>query len=336
MKRYGNLFRKVCSLDNLKCAAENARKGKGRQQTVKEFYSDFENNILKLHDELVTRSYEVSPYNLFVKYEPKKRVLYKLPFRDRIVQWAIMNVIVNIWEAQIPFCSFSCVRGRGTHYAKRKMQRAMRRDPDGTRYSLKLDIEKFYPSIDHDILKVVIRKKIKDPDLLWLLDTIIDSVRKNEGVPIGNYISQYFANLYLTELDHLLKEEYRVKYYFRYADDMALFASSKAELDGYLVFINHYLQSERRLSIKGNFQKFPVSSRGVDFVGYVTYHEYSRARKINKKNLCRKLANLRRANVPEEEIRIKVASRIGFMKHCNSNHFLKTVGMKKFSDIAKG
>lgn len=184
----------------------------------------------------------------------------------------------------------------------------------------------------------MIRRKIKDPELLALLDEIIGSVPDGAGVPIGNYLSQFFANLYLSELDHLLKESCRIKYYYRFADDIVVLGSDKEALRGVLVFINHYLSSERNQRIKSNFQIFPVESRGIDYVGYVTRHEYALARKKNKKALCRKVAEYRKQGISEEQIRLKTASRVGFMIHANTKHLLQTlnlkvVGMKKFSEI---
>lgn len=166
--------------------------------------------------------------------------------------------------------------------------------------------------------------------MLALLDGIIESA---PGVPIGNYISQYLANLYLSELDHLLKEVAGVRYYYRYADDMVLLAGDKATLRGWLVLINDWLETERLLSLKSNYQIFPVESRGIDFVGYVTRHTHCLARKKNKKGLCRELARLRKAGVPEAEIMLLTASRAGFMKHCDSKHLMKTLDMKNFSDL---
>lgn len=116
------------------------------------------------------------------------------------------------------------------HSLLKKLRADLAADPEGTAYCLKLDIRKFYPTIDHWILKTVVRRKIKDPEVLWLLDEIIDSA---EGVPIGNYIFQYLANLYLSELDHLLKEVAGVRYYYRYADDMVLLAGDKPTLHGW-------------------------------------------------------------------------------------------------------
>lgn len=330
MKRKGYLFEQICSMPNLLQAAHNAGKGKRQRDEVIAFEADLDSNLRQLQEELTTRTYKTSDYDVFVKYEPKRREIYKLPFRDRVVQWAIMQVLEPVWTPQFTADTYACIRGRGIHALLKRLRADLRNDPDGTRYCLKMDVRKFYPSIDHDTLKKVVRRKLKDPALLWLLDGIIDSA---SGVPIGNYISQYFANLYLSELDHLLKEEIGVRYYYRYADDIVLLAGSKEFLSGALVYINHYLHENRYLSLKSNFQIYPVESRGIDFVGYVTYHTHSLARKRNKQGLCREVARLRKKGLSDEEIRLRVAARMGFMVHCNSNHLLKTLGMKKFSDI---
>ena len=266
-------------------AAHNAAKGKHRRDEVKQFFSELDNNLQELRTELLERTYKTSPYEIFIKYEPKRREIYKLPFRDRVVQWAIMQVLEPIWTPQFTADTHACIKGRGIHSLHKKLREDLAADPEGTKYCFKLDVSKFYPSIDHDILKSVLRRKIKDPAVLWLLDSIIASA---PGVPIGNYISQYFANLYLSELDHLMKEVAGVRYYYRYADDIVVLAGDKPTLHGVCVFINHYLNTERKLSMKGNYQIFPVESRGIDFVGYVTYHTHSLARKRNKKGLCRR------------------------------------------------
>ena len=330
MKRHGYLFEQICSPSNLLLAAHNAAKGKHRRDEVKQFFSELDNNLQELRTELLERTYKTSPYEIFIKYEPKRREIYKLPFRDRVVQWAIMQVLEPIWTPQFTADTHACIKGRGIHSLHKKLREDLATDPEGTKYCFKLDVSKFYPSIDHDILKSVLRRKIKDPAVLWLLDSIIASA---PGVPIGNYISQYFANLYLSELDHLMKDVAGVRYYYRYADDIVVLAGDKPTLHGVCVFINHYLNTERKLSMKGNYQIFPVESRGIDFVGYVTYHTHSLARKRNKKGLCREVAKLRKQGVPEPDIMLRTASRVGFMVHCNSKHLLNILGMKKFSEL---
>ena len=330
MKRYGNLYAQICDINNLRLAAQNAASGKRRRSEVTAFFARLEENLEQLHRELTEKRYKTSPYDVFVKFEGKRREIYKLPFRDRVVHWAIMQVLEPIWTPQFTADTHACIKGRGMHSLLRKLREDLRNDPEGTAYCLKLDIRKFYPSIDHEKMKAVVRRKIKDPEVLWLLDGIIESA---PGVPIGNYISQYFANLYLSELDHLLKEVAGVRYYYRYADDMVLLAGDKPTLHGWLVLINDWLNVERHVDLKGNYQVFPVESRGIDFVGYVTFHTHCLARKKNKQGLCRKLAKLRKAGVPEAEIMLLTASRAGFMLHCDSKHLFKVLNMKKFSDL---
>lgn len=330
MKRYGNLYAQICDINNLRLAAQNAASGKRRRSEVTAFFARLEENLEQLHRELTEKRYKTSPYDVFVKFEGKRREIYKLPFRDRVVHWAIMQVLEPIWTPQFTADTHACIKGRGMHSLLRKLREDLRNDPEGTAYCLKLDIRKFYPSIDHEKMKAVVRRKIKDPEVLWLLDGIIESA---PGVPIGNYISQYFANLYLSELDHLLKEVAGVRYYYRYADDMVLLAGDKPTLHGWLVLINDWLNEERHVDLKGNYQVFPVESRGIDFVGYVTFHTHCLARKKNKQGLCRELAKLRKAGVPEAEIMLLTASRAGFMLHCDSKHLFKVLNMKKFSDL---
>ena len=185
-----------------------------------------------------------------------------------------------------------------------------------------MDVRKFYPSIDHEILKIIIRKKIKDVRLLKLLDEIIDSA---PGVPIGNYLSQFLANLYLTYFDHWMKEDRKVTYYYRYADDMVILAPDKPYLHGLLVDINDYMTNNLSLQLKSNYQIFPVDSRGIDFVGYKFYHTHILMRKSIKKRLCRKAAKLNKKNINAKSYRIQIAPWLGWAKHCNSKHLLKKV-----------
>lgn len=333
MKRYGNLYAQVCAYDNLTLAAQMASRGKKNRDEVQAFLADLEENLLQIQRELTDRTYVTSPYEVFIKYEPKRREIYRLPFRDRVVHWAIMLVVEPIWVSTFTADTYACIKGRGIHKCHSKLKRDLAADPAGTAYCLKLDVRKFYPSIDHDVMKQVVRRKIKDPELLWLLDGIIDSA---EGVPIGNYLSQFFANLYLAEFDHVVKERLGVKYYYRYADDIVVLAESKERLHGLLIAFNHYLNDERRLQIKSNYQIFPVAARGIDFVGYVTYHTHSLMRKSIKKNFCRTVAALnKRDDIDEREYRRRVCSWLGWAKHCDSKHLIETIGMKKFSEVQK-
>lgn len=203
MKRYNNLFDKIITIENLELAEKKARKNKGNRKEVIEFLAHKDKLLLQLQKKLITEEYVTSEYSTFIIREPKERLIFKLPFYpDRIVHHAIMNVLEPIWVSIFINNTYSCIKGRGIHKAVRDIQQDLK-DIDGTKYCLKLDIKKFYPSIDHDVLKSIIRKKIKDEKLLNLLDGIIDST---DGVPIGNYLSQFFANLVLAYFDHWIKE----------------------------------------------------------------------------------------------------------------------------------
>lgn len=338
MKRYGFMYGKLCSEDHLRLAAAHARRGKQRQPSVSAFYANLDINLQTLRRELLEHTYRTSPYQTFTIHEPKERVIYRLPFRDRVVQWAIMLLLEPVWMRTFTRDTYSCLIGRGIHGLYRRLESDLRASPEATAYCLKLDVRKFYPSVDHGLLKQVIRRKLKDAELLCLLDGIIDSVPDGAGVPIGNYISQFFANLYLSELDHLLKERYGVKYYYRYADDMVILSDSKAFLHGLLVIISDYLNSERHLSVKGNYQIFPVAERGIDVVGYVFYHTHVMARKKNKQALARELHKLRKRGLPEKLVMLKTSGRVGFLQHCDSKHLfkkLKIENMKKFSEVSQ-
>ncbi len=201
MKRLNNLFEKVISIDNLRLADERARKGKLRSYGVQHHDKNRDANILALHEQLKNGTFKTSEYHVFTIYEPKERLIFRLPyFPDRILHHAIMNVLEPIWVSVFTKDTYSCIKNRGIHACAKSVQRVLRQDKDGTRYCLKIDIRKFYPSIDHEVLKSIVRRKIKDARLLSLIDEIIDSVPS--GVPIGNYLSQYFANLVLAYFDH--------------------------------------------------------------------------------------------------------------------------------------
>ncbi len=314
MKRKGGLYGGVYSIKNLELADKKARKGKKKQYGVRLFDKNRDANLLLLHETLKNKTYKTSEYITFIINEGKERVVSKLPyFPDRIAHHAIMNVIKPIFLSHFTSDTFSCIEGRGIMGAFRSVSKALK-DKENTKHCLKIDIRQFYPSIDHDILKALLRRKIKDKDLLVLLDEIIDS---SEGVPIGNLLSQYFANYYLSSFDHWIKEKLHVKYYCRYADDMVLFGATKEELHQLLSDIRTYLTEELKLEIKGNYQVFPVEARGIDFVGYVFRHRFIRVRKGIK-------WGLKRAIVKRKD-RESIHSYLGWLKHCNGLNLTRKI-----------
>lgn len=329
MKRYNNLFDKIVSLDNLYEADKRARRQKSHRPEVMLFDKNKDKLLLDLQRKLINWEYETSEYYVFKIYEPKEREIFKLPYYpDRIVHHAIMNIMEPIWVSAFVKGTYSCIRKRGIHKALKDVKFALK-DEINTQYCLKLDIRKFYSSIDHDILKTIIRKKIKDKRLLSLLDEIIESA---QGVPIGNYLSQFFANLYLTYLDHWIKEQKKVRYYFRYADDIVILGGDKQQLRDLFYNIQDYLNNKLKLNFKDNWQIFKVDSRGIDFVGYRVFHTHTLLRKRIKKRFCKKINKLnKKQNLDKDTYKQKICSYIGWIKYCNGRNLLNK--MSKYKEL---
>lgn len=317
MKRIGNLYDRLCSIDNILLADEIARLGKSKQRGIIEFDGNWENNIADLYRELITKTYSTSAYKTRVIYERKRREISILPYRDRIVHHAIMNILEPMFVATFTADTYSCIKGKGVHKASKALSKALKNETETT-YCLKLDIKKFYPNVDHQILKQLLRKKIKDKELLWLLDGIIDSA---PGLPIGNYLSQYFANFYLAYFDHWIKEELGVRYYFRYADDILVLSNSKDYLHSLLVKIKLYLSDNLKLKVKDDHRVFPVKL-GIDFVGYVHFPDHKLLRKPIKIAFARKVAQRRKARNPER-FKASIEAYKGWAKHADCKHLLK-------------
>lgn len=278
MKRYGNLFERIVDIDNIKLAHKNARKGKTHYDEVNMVDSDVESYCLEIQRLLVSKEYTTSDYIMFIKNDKgKDREIYKLPyFPDRIVQHALMQIVEPIWKGTLIADTYQSIKGRGIHRCLPKIKHAVR--VDRMQYYMQLDVKKFYPSVDNEIMKEVVRRKIKCKDTLWLIDNIIDSC---EGIPIGNYVSQYLGNMYLSKLDHKIKECLGIKYYYRYCDDILILHNDKKELHNLLFVVRKEL-ANIGLKLKSNYS-INKTSEGVDFLGYVIYPHKTLIRKTIKK-----------------------------------------------------
>lgn len=339
MKRYGNIYPKIYEYQNLQQAHHNARKGKSFYSEVQMVNTNEKHYLTLLQDMLINKTYKTSKYHIFkIKDKGKEREIYKLPyFPDRICHWAIMQQIEFIFLNT--FTNFTCasIPNRGIHYALQLLNKYLK-DIEGTKYCLKIDIKKFFPNINHNILKKLLRRKIKDNDLLWLLDEIIDSIDGDIGVPIGNYLSQYFANFYLAYFDHWLKEEKKVRYVIRYMDDIVCLHQSKEFLHQLQKDIDNYLNDNLMLKIKENWQVFPTTIRGIDFVGYRHFGNYILLRKSTAKNMKRKLKKINNKYQKNELINHSdwccINSYIGWVSWCNG-HNLYTKYIKPLEKISK-
>ena len=263
MKTYKNLFEKTCSYENLYNAYLKARRGKRKSEEVLRFTCDLESELFDLQNELRNKTYKTGEYRNFIIFEPKERIISALPFRDRVVHHAVYSVMEPIFERKFIYDSYACRKGKGTHAGVERLQEFIRKMNNNS-YVLKCDVSKYFSSVNHKILKRIIRKKIADGDFLWLLDNIIDSMES--GIPIGNLTSQLFANIYLNELDEFVKYKLKIKYYIRYMDDFILLYDSKQELHKFREEIRLFFIINLRLSFHPKkVNVFPISL-GVDFL----------------------------------------------------------------------
>lgn len=304
MKRIGNIFDSIKNLENLRIADKKAKKGKLNQKEVREYFKDRESKLESLYNILTNGEFKTSEYSVFKVYEPKERVISKLPFfPDRICQWAVYSQLEKIFTPTFTSDTYSAIKGRGIHKLSGNLKKSLK-DIDGTKYCLKLDIRQFYPSVNSEILKQKIRRKIKCIKTLQLLDNIIDSA---EGLPLGNLLSQLFANVYLNEFDHFIKQQLKVKYYFRYCDDICILSDNKRDLHNTLHTIKGKLIN-LKLEVKGNYQIFPVEKRGIDIVGYRHFHTHTLLRKTIKKNYIKNKNK---------------KTHYSWLKHCNSKNLIE-------------
>ncbi len=328
MKRYGNLYGKITDIENIRSAYEKAKKGKSWQNTVQKFEANLEENLLGIQKMLIDKTYQTSGYVTKKIYEPKERLIYKLPFApDRIVQHAIMNILEPIWEKLFISDSYACRKNKGIHAGSKKTIEYVRRN----KYCLKGDMAKFYPSMNHDVLYKIICRKIKDQDVLDLLKNIIYSIGGETNVPIGNYTSQWFGNLYLNELDQRVKNVYKIKDYIRYCDDFLLFSNDKDLLHNILIDMEIFINTELKLKLskKDIFQV----SRGVDFLGYRHFRKFILLRKSTTKRVKKRIKQLpylyNNGIVTRDQFRSSLASTLGWMKWANCYNLRQKLGIDK-------
>lgn len=332
MKRVGNIHKQISNLSNVNFADANARYNTKSRREVQEHDKNRDIENIMLSESLEEGTYRTSPYKTFTIHEPKERLIFKLPYYpDRIAQHAIMNILKPAWIKTFIHQTYSSIEGRGIHMLKNELQRVLKNHPEETTYCLKMDVHKFYPSLDHDVLKEQVRKTLKDRQTLAMLDEIIDStdsLTPGKGVPIGNYLSQYFANVYLSEFDHTMKEQWKCKYYFRYADDMVVLSNNKEWLHSILDKIKDYFTNKLKLELKPNYQIFPVEARGIDFVGYVFRHDYVLLRKSIKKRLLKLVDRYRKKKIDKESFKKSLMSYKGWLQHCDGIHLANSIYKK--------
>ena len=312
MKTVNHLWEQFISPENFNLAAKKAIKSKKSKMAVAKFLARKDELLDKLRRDIIAGNFKTSQYVVKTIYEPKERNIYVLPlYPDHILHHALVNVLGPIWLKTFVRDSFACIPGRGLHSASARAMDFVRRN----KYVLQCDIRKFYPSIRHDVMKRILRRKISDRRILRLLDDIVDSCGDEKNVPIGNLTSQWFGNVFLNELDHFVKEKLGWRDYIRYCDDFCLFGNDKPELwrarDKILAFVQNKLQlSFSKSSI------YPVT-RGFDFIGYRHFNGFILLRKSAAKRIKKSVLNIARYRDFSDKSVGQLAAYHGWMKWAN-------------------
>lgn len=332
MKRYGNLFEKIVSYDNIVLAHKNASKGKLHYREVKMVNKDLKFYITAIQQMLINKTFTTSPYKVEERFDGrKKRTIHILPYYpDRIIQHSIIQICGPIWRKSFIRDTFQSIEGRGTFDAFKRVTKSVRNHKP--KYFLKIDIEKFYPSINNNKLKEIVRRKIKCKDTLWLIDDIIDSTK---GIPIGNYTSQYFGNVYLSDFDWMIKQKYSLLGYYRYCDDMVFLSDDKFYLHSLKRNITDFLSKKLNLNIKSNWHIGSVEKQGLNFVGFIFRSTYTLLRKNISCNMKNKFSFIKSNHKIIRPITIvsTVMSYWGWVKYSNSKNLWQNVVDKNLINI---
>lgn len=337
-KMIKNVYDKSLTYHKLFNAYKNACIGKGNKKNFLIYSKDIERNIIDIKNELENNKYKMGKFNTFVIYEPKIRIIKALPFKDRVVQqWYIHEFIKPYILTRFIYDSYAYIDGRGTHKAVNRLQCFMNKiyRENNNYYVLKCDIKKFFNNIDKNILFQVMKKYISDKKLLNLTKIIIFDDDKDKSLVIGNYTSQYFANIYLNELDYYAKYDLKIKYYIRYMDDFILLLNTKEECKIIKNKIQIFLNDKLKLELNNRSIYFP-NRLGIDFCGYRIFNEYRLVRKrcISKINTCiikwNKLVDIGMLDIRKMDLSIN--SFYSHLKHCNC-YYLKCKINKDRNDI---
>ncbi len=336
------LYAELCSWDNLTLAYRKTARGKRGKGPAARFEYRLEDNLVALQRELQAQTYTPGAYHSFYIHEPKRRLISAAPFRDRVAHHALCNIIEPPFERSFIADSYANRVGKGTHRALDRAQALARR----FRYCLQVDIQQFFPSIDHAILHETLARKIADPDVLWLIERILTSgvgvlseeytmvyfpgddlfaVNRGRGLPIGNLTSQFWANCYLNPFDHFIKRELRCRGYVRYVDDLLLFADDKTTLWDWKAALVARLAA-LRLTIHPGAHPRPVTE-GLPFLGFVIYPDRRRLKRRKGVHFRRRFAaQVRRYAAGELPLAALTASAQGWANH---TRYANTVGLRK-------
>ena len=330
-KTIKNIYEKAVSFENLLLAHKKARCGKREKKKVILLELVLEQELLQLEQGLNTCTYKHGGYNIFKIYQPKERLIMASEYRDRIVhQWYVTHFIKPYFVPQFINTTYACIEGRGMHKASKDLQSAMKicKNKWKDYYILKMDVTKYFHNIDKRILWKILKRKMKDKKLLWLTREILLSVEGMLGLPLGNYTSQMFANIYLNELDQHIKHKLKCKYYFRYMDDMVILVENKEISKNILNKVIIFLEDELKLTLNSKTRIFK-DSQGVNFCGYKINEKRLKIRHNSKIRMKRKLNKykklLQEDKITLPDIQKSIAGWLGYVKHADSYNLRRSM-----------
>jgi retron-type reverse transcriptase len=335
MKRYSQLYLKICDIENIEAAYRYVRLGKRYDKNAMIFGYDVFNNIIQIRNELIGngKTYKIGQYRQFIIREPKERLIQYLSIRDRIVQQSLHQIINPIFEKCFIYDSYACRKGKGTHRAMKRLKYFLNAAQDKWNckelYYLHCDIHKFFPHIDHNILYSLICHKIKCPDTLKLIKHIIDSSTSNPGLPIGNLFSQLAANIYLNVLDQFIKHELRNRFYLRYMDNFIIIHHDKKYLQNVKNKIEAFLDNRLHLQFNHKLTLIDKAANGIEFVGYIVYVDHVKIKKASIKRMKKRLRVLqvmyREGRISLPEIRQRIQSWLGHCCHADAKKITEKI-----------
>lgn len=337
MKTYHNLYNKICSLDNLLLAYRKAKKGKSKKWYVKKFEKNLNTNLLELKHGLETQTYSPKTLKRFIIRDPKTRVIHASHFRDRVVHHAICNIIEPIFDKTFIYDSYANRKNKGSLAAVNRFDYFQKKVSDNGRlakkaednnmvigYVLKADIKHYFNTVNHVILLKIIGKKIKDEKVLWLIKIILrNNLDGSEtGMPIGNLTSQFFANVYLNDLDNFIKHKLKAKYYLRYVDDFVILHKNKNVLLAWKNKIDSFLKSRLKIELHEQKSQIYPLHKGIDLLGYRMFYHYRLSSKKNIRIMEEKLKRFEEMCKNNEISRQKIIKSVegwyAYARHCNS------------------
>jgi len=350
-----NLYPEIYNTGNLILAWRKARKHKTKKDYVVKFEADLQNNLLKLHEELKNQKYKPEQLKTFILRDPKTRKISKSAFRDRIVHHALVRIIEPIFDKTFIYDSCANRIGKGNLFALKRFEQFVRKVSRNGKinggfnnnqikgYCLKADIKHYFQEVNHEILLNIIKRKVKDKKVIWLIEQILnntsnsfappernDFLHKN-GMPLGNLTSQFFANVYLNELDYFVKHKLKAKYYIRYVDDFVILHNSKEQLENWKIEIDRFLKDKLKLELHPQKSKIISLSHRIDFVGFRNFWHYKLLRKRNIRKMLSKVEDYKQGKITKEKLLDSFQGFNAYAKWADTLHLRRRIVKKIYS-----